>query len=123
MPPRQLRWTGVGNVPPTRNSPRETDRAGRKEETKDPPLGTFTSSGKSVVVDANILGTNCVWGVSVHLYVFFSFILTAKGKNSDCAESEETMCVSNCHSGIVKTHGESDGSPAAMPRSRPDLDC
>ena len=40
---------------------------------------------------------------------FFSLIPHGQGEEfRDCAESEETTHVSNCHSGIVKTHGESD---------------
>lgn len=111
MPPRQLRWTGGGGtcLP---LAPLRGDRPGRKKRGNERPSfwGLLTSSGKSVVVDANILGTNCVWGYLCIYMCFSALSLTAKGKNSDCAESEETMRVSNCHSGIVKTHGESDGA-------------
>ena len=42
---------------------------------------------------------------------FFSFIPHGQGEEfRDCAELKETTCVSNYHSRIVKTHGESDGA-------------
>ena len=102
---------GWGTEPPTRTT--EGRQTGQEEERKRKSLllGTSHQLKEKCCGGCQHSWHKLCLGVSVHLYVFFSFIPHGQGEEfRDCAESEETMCVSNCHSGIVKTHGESDGA-------------
>ena len=108
-PPWQLRWAGGrGSVSPTCII--EGRQTGQQEERKSKslPLGTSYQLREKCSGGCQHSWHKLCLGVSVNL-CFFSLIPHGQGEEfRDCAESEETTHVSNCHSGIVKTHGESD---------------